>query len=63
MNIGDHGSDERQGDGRSPVKAESIGPAYDQDDGPLSEGDLAVLRQIGAYRLPKGELVAVRRLV
>ncbi len=61
MNNDGNGADERMGDGRA--QAESTGPAYEQDDGPLSEGKLTTLRQIAATRLPNGELVALRSLI
>ena len=53
---------ERIGDVPGPMRTDGIGAAYEADDGPLSDGEVADLRRIAYSRLPMGEVVFHRIL-
>ena len=48
--------------GPTTSETDDIGGAYEADDGPLTDGELANLRRIAYSRLPKGEVVSHRIL-
>ena len=56
------GVDERLGEGLVPAVTDSVGAAYEADDGPLSEDELAHLGRIARQQLPKSEVVSRRTL-